>query len=121
MTVPATSATSSHRCGSAANDGLTPDRVGAPQERTRRDGEPVAENAAYAAMLRRMFRSYERRLAAGDVEDLAAAVELRDELDRAIDAAVAAGRVSDPEGWSWSRIGRVLGISRQAAQQRWGA
>jgi hypothetical protein len=42
---------------------------------------------------------------------------LADELDDAIAQAVNGLRA---QGYSWAEIGARLGISRQAAQQRWG-
>lgn len=92
--------------------------VDEPQDRTRPDGSKVVENSAYASMLARMIRAYGRRLAAGDVEDLANAQHLVDELHTIIRTAVDDGRQRDPEGWSWARIGRALRTTRQAAQQR---
>jgi hypothetical protein len=80
----------------------------------------MVENADYAAMLSRMIRSYRKRIAAGDVEDLADIARLIDELTDAMSAAIDEGRDHDPEGWSWTHVGRVLGITRQAAQQRFG-
>ncbi|NUW30740.1 hypothetical protein HTZ77_04790 [Nonomuraea sp. SMC257] len=77
----------------------------------------VVENDQYAAFLQRAIRAYGRRIAAGDVEALADAVDLIDELDAAIAHAVNGLRA---QGYSWTDIARPLTISRQAAQQRWG-
>jgi ribosomal protein S20 len=77
----------------------------------------VVENDQYAAFLRRAIRAYGRRIAAGDVEALADAVALIDELDTAIAHAVNGLRA---QGYSWTDIARPLTITRQAAQQRWG-
>lgn len=77
----------------------------------------VVENDEYAAFLRRVIRAYGRRIAAGDVEALADAVTLIDELDTAIACAVTGLRA---HGYSWAEIARPLMITRQAAQQRWG-
>ncbi|MGW0802740.1 hypothetical protein [Nonomuraea sp. NPDC002799] len=77
----------------------------------------VVENDQYAAFLRRAIRAYGRRIATGDVEALADAVDLIDELDTAIAHAVTGLRA---QGYSWADIARPLTITRQAAQQRWG-
>jgi hypothetical protein len=77
----------------------------------------VVENDQYAAFLRRVIRAYGRRIAAGDVEALADAVALIDELEDAIAHAVNGLRA---HGYSWADIARPLEITRQAAQQRWG-
>lgn len=90
----------------ADNQALTPDA-------SRR----VVENDQYAAFLRRVIRAYGRRIAAGDVEALADAVDLLNELDAALAHAVTGLRAY---GYSWADIARPLAITRQAAQQRWG-
>ncbi|MFI0454140.1 hypothetical protein [Actinomadura sp. 6N118] len=78
----------------------------------------VVENDDYVAFLRRIIRAYSRRIASGDIEAIADAVQLSQELDDAIAQAVH-GLRSD-WGYSWADIARPLGITRQAAQQRWG-
>ncbi len=70
-------------------------------------------------MLRRMLRSYERRLAGGDVEYLPTAAALHEEMEAVLRRSIQAMRQHDPE-CSWARIGKAFGITRQAAQQRWG-
>ena len=44
--------------------------------------------------------------------------EQRDEIENELAQAVAAARADD---WSWAMIGIMLGVTRQAAQQRYGA
>jgi hypothetical protein len=77
----------------------------------------VVENDEYAAFVRRAVAAYARRVASGDVEALRDLVGLSDHLDTALVDAVKGLRAF---GYSWSEIGTRLGISRQAAQQRWG-
>ncbi|AXH90434.1 hypothetical protein AB0F90_06960 [Micromonospora chalcea] len=77
----------------------------------------VVENDAFAAFARRIIRAHGRRVAAGDVEALRDLVALSTNLDEAIGEAVVGLRAF---GYSWSEIGTRLGISKQAAQQRWG-
>ena len=62
------------------------------------------------------MRAYGRRVGAGDVEALASMVKLAGELETAIQDAVIGLRQF---GYSWTEIGDRLGISRQAARQRW--
>jgi hypothetical protein len=76
----------------------------------------VVENDEYAAFVRRIIRAYARRVATGDVEALTDMVGLSALLDDAISDAVIGLRA---HGYSWADIGHRLGISRQAAQQRW--
>ena len=54
----------------------------------------------------------------GDVEALALMLGLAEEIDTAIAEAV---KGLHRCGYSWAEIGSRLGITRQAAQQRWGA
>ena len=77
----------------------------------------VVENGEYAAFARRVLRAYARRVATGDVEALTLMTDLADEIDTAIGQAVTGLRGF---GYSWAEIGSRLGITRQAAQQRWG-
>ena len=77
----------------------------------------VVENDAYAAFTRRVLRAYARRVATGDVEALTDLVGLATQLDTAILQAVTGLRAC---GYSWTEIATRLGITRQAAHQRWG-
>ena len=77
----------------------------------------VRENEEYAAFARRVLRAYARRVATGDVEALTLMTDLADEIDSAVGQAVQGLRGF---GYSWAEIGSRLGITRQAAQQRWG-
>ena len=75
------------------------------------------ENDEYTSFIRRVTRAHARRVAAGDVDTLAAMTGLATELDEAIAQAVIGLREA---GYSWAEIAARLGVSRQAAQQRWG-
>jgi len=75
------------------------------------------ENDDYGAFVRRIVAAHGRGIAAGDVECLRALVTLAEEVDRATAVAVAGLR---QHGYSWADIASRLGITRQAAQQRWG-
>jgi hypothetical protein len=92
---------------SSVKAGLTPKR---PQRQV--------ENDEYSAFVRRILRAYARRVGDGDVEALALMLGLAEEIDTAIAEAVKGLRSC---GYSWAEIGARLGITRQAAQQRWGA
>jgi len=78
----------------------------------------VVENDSYAAFAARVVRAYARRVGAGDVEALAPMLDLSRALDDAIGAAVTGLRGF---GYSWAEIATRLGVTRQAAQQRWGS
>ncbi len=80
---------------------------------TRRRQREIPE---YAAMVRRVIRAHGRRVGDADPEDLAELVAMQETLDEAIALAVAGQR---DNGFAWSQIGRGLGITRQAAQQRY--
>jgi hypothetical protein len=77
----------------------------------------VVENDEYAAFAHRVIRACSRRVAAGDIDALTAMTALADDLDTAIRDAITGLR---QRGYSWADIGIRLGITRQAAQQRWG-
>ena len=91
---------------STVNTSLTPNR-------RRR----VVENDEYAAFLHRVIRAYSRRVAAGDIDAIADMAVTADEIDIAIRQAIIGLR---KRGYSWADIAARLGVTRQAAQQRWG-
>jgi hypothetical protein len=76
------------------------------------------ENDEYAAFLRRVIGAYSRRVAGGDIDAIPDMTGLAGQLDTAIGEAVSGLRDS---GYSWADIAQRLGVTRQAAQQRWGA
>jgi hypothetical protein len=109
MTAPASKNT--------VKDALTPHLPARQSRRSARAGAPVVENDAYSAFLRRAIRAAGRRVGNGDVDGLVDLLALAGELDRAIDSAVRGLREG---GYSWGEIASRLGVTRQAAQQRWG-
>ncbi|HWM98120.1 MAG TPA: hypothetical protein VNO54_13800 [Streptosporangiaceae bacterium] len=78
----------------------------------------LVENDEYEAFIRRILRADARRVGGGDVEALALMLGLAEEIDTSIAEAVKGLRGC---GYSWAEIGSRLGITRQAAQQRWAA
>ena len=94
---------------------MTPTTVNTRLTANRR--RDVVENDAYAAFTRRVIRAYARRVATGDVEAFIDLVGLSQQLDTAILQAVTGLRAC---GYSWTEIATRLGITRQAAHQRWG-
>lgn len=79
-------------------------------------GKP--ETPEYGKMVARMIRAYGKRVADADEIDLGQMLTMRDELDAAIVAAVHGQRTK--WGRSWGYIAEGAGLTRQAAQQRWG-
>lgn len=77
----------------------------------------MTDHGEFIAFTRRILRAASRRMADADPEDLADLVALRAAVDEAIDNAA---RGIHAQGASWADIGRAVGISRQAAQHRWG-
>jgi hypothetical protein len=77
----------------------------------------VVENDQYAAFVRRVIAAYSRRVAAGDIDAISDMTSIAAELDDAITEAVTGLRSA---GYSWADIAARLGVTRQAAQQRWG-
>jgi hypothetical protein len=78
----------------------------------------AVENDEYAAFARRILRAYARRIATGDIDALVMLTDLAAEVENATRDAVIGLR---DFGYSWADIGTRLGVTRQAAQQRWGA
>lgn len=64
----------------------------------------------------RMARAFGRRVAESDPDDLALLLALRDRVDEQIADAVRSQR----ERYSWAEIADGIGMTRQAAQKRWG-
>ncbi|HUE26305.1 MAG TPA: hypothetical protein VMP89_05990 [Solirubrobacteraceae bacterium] len=75
------------------------------------------ENDEYAAMMNRLLRAWGKRLADADDWDMAEFASFALEVDLELVSIVAAWRAA---GRSWTDVGRALGITRQAAQQRFG-
>ncbi len=96
------------RSRSTVNAALTPGRVGR--------GPRMVENSAFTAFGSRILRAAGRRVAAGDVDALPALAALSAEVDAAITTAVVGLRAA---GYSWGEIAARLGVTRQAAHQRW--
>ena len=77
----------------------------------------IVENDEYAAFLRRVIRAYSRRVASGDIEAITDMARLAGHLEDATRQAITGLRDT---GYSWADIALRLGVTRQAAQQRWG-
>ena len=77
------------------------------------------ENDKFHGMVRRMIRAMARRVATdGDIDALADMVKVHDEMGALIAETVRSLRVD--HGYSWAEVGSACGVTRQAAQQRWG-
>lgn len=79
--------------------------------------KPVVENDEYGAFARRIVKAHGRRVATGDIAGLADLARLTAAVEAATETAVIGLKAA---GYSWAEIGRELGFTRQAAQQRWG-
>ena len=75
----------------------------------------MVENDDYAAFTRRVLAAHARRIARGDIEGLTALAALAADIDTALRTAVTGLR---SQGYSWADIAARLGVTRQAAQQR---
>jgi ribosomal protein S20 len=84
---------------------------------TRKRAKRVVENHDYASFARRILKAYARRVAAGDIEALSSLVLFPSDVDALTRTAVKGLREF---GYSWSEIAGRLGVSRQAAQMRYG-
>jgi hypothetical protein len=77
------------------------------------------ETNEFDAFARRILRAYGRRVAAGDIEALRSLTGLSAEIDAVTRLAVA-GLRAKPYAYSWAEIADRLGVTRQAAQMRYG-
>lgn len=86
------------------------------------DSQRRHESPEVGAMVRRMMRALVRRAAEGDTEALEELARLERELPQAITVAgklMASGeRMPKGQSYSYTELGDVLGITRQAARQR---
>jgi hypothetical protein len=99
---------------------MPPDQTTRQRKNTvkrRLTAKPAIENDEYAAFTRRILRAYARRISAGDIDALADIIILAADVEHATRQAVTGLRDT---GYSWADIGLRLGVTRQAAQQRWG-
>jgi hypothetical protein len=85
---------------------------------TRRHRKRVVENDEYAAFIRRVLRAYARRVGHGDIDAITDMATVAQEVETAMRQAVKGLRSL---GYSWAEIAVRLGVTRQAAQQRWGS
>jgi hypothetical protein len=100
------------------NPALTPNRpTGTRPTRASRNRRNVVENDDYAAFTQRVIAAHGRRIAQGDIEGLTTLAGLANDIDTALREAITGLRTA---GFSWTDIAARLGITRQAAQQRWG-
>ncbi len=90
--------------------------AGRRSKRPRRGVETVGPRGFIPAAAR-FIRAAGKRAGEGDEFELAELAGLQAVLDEAIATAVAGQK---GYGKSWAHIGRALGISREAAWQRWG-
>jgi hypothetical protein len=83
-----------------------------------RPGRRYVETEEYVAFLHRILRALSTRVGDCDVEMLASLASLPDLVEQLLGETVE--RLRTTHGYSWADIGRALGITRQAAQQRFG-
>ena len=107
--------------GPGVNSHLTPNspiRPGSTSRRgARRRRREDVENDAYLVFVARVITAAGKRVATGDVDALPDLAQLFFDLDAALITAVHGLREF---GYSWEQIASRLGVTRQAAQQRWG-
>ncbi len=98
----------------AGRDLDRPDRV------TPYEGRRYTDTADYLHFVRRVLRGLSQRVGTADLEALRAMTALRDELEGCILDAVSGLRHDSDLPASWEDIGEAMGITRQAAQRRYG-
>jgi hypothetical protein len=83
----------------------------------RKRAKRVVDNYEYASFARRVVKAYARRVSDGDITALRELAVFVSDVDDATRVAVAGLR---RWGYSWFDIASQVGVSKQAAQQRWG-
>jgi hypothetical protein len=105
----------------AVNSHLTSNRpvrsASTSRRGVRRRRREDVENDAYLVFVARVIAAAGKRVATGDVDALADLAQLASDVDAALITAVTGLREF---GYSWEQIAARLGVTRQAAQQRWG-
>jgi len=81
--------------------------------------KPPREASEVADAVSRMMRALARRASSGDLQALVEMAALQGELRAQMRRAATELRLH--HGYSWADLGLALGISRQAAEQRWGS
>jgi hypothetical protein len=76
------------------------------------------ETEEYVGMLHRMLAALGNRVAGADIAMLASMANLPGLVEQLLGETVT--RLREQHGYSWGDIGHALGITRQAAQQRFG-
>ena len=77
----------------------------------------MVANDQYATFVRRVIAAYSRRAASVDIDAISDLTSIAAELDDAISQAVTGLRAA---GYSRADIAARHGVTRQAAQRRWG-
>lgn len=76
------------------------------------------ETPEYAGMVRRVTAGLGHRVASGDIASLPL-LEVQRVWSEAV-MGLAIQSLVEKHGYSWTEVARELGVSRQAARQRWG-
>lgn len=84
-----------------------------PRKRRKR----YTDTEAFGRMMERMLHAYGLRVGAADMPDLQQLLALQEVLDDITADAILALRAT---GYSWADIAETMGVTRQAAQQKWG-
>ena len=102
---------------SGVNEKLTP-ALGRANRRTGR----YTDDPEFAAGTARMIRQLGERAGATDASVLKSLIDLHDVIDEAVRNAARELNADKPglKGLSWQAIGDELGMTRQAAWQKWG-
>lgn len=79
----------------------------------------MTDTEEWGTFLERILKATARRVGSGDIEGLAVIARVQHLVDETMQQSVNRLR-GEPWSYSWADIGLRLGITRQAAQQRFG-
>ncbi len=99
--------------------GVNESLTGVNRRLTKKRSPRPIDNVKFAMAVARMIRALGKRVGGADMEDLQELLELQDVLDEV--TAEAVNKVRENGGYSWATIGRAAGMTKQGAQQKWGA
>lgn len=110
----------------SSESSVTVDVAASVSRKTRGDNQPLSRkrpkrittNEKYASFAYRILKGYGARVKDGDIMDLADLLEFQEAVDEVVRDSVKG--IMENGSYSWGEIGKLRGMSRQGARQKWG-